>query len=101
MCGRVVGRTPIAVERCMLPFSTATPVEGCCCVKDEERRKQTHPVPTIFRGRRGRGVSIPAPWTENDQMELDALYNATIKMAEIDEVGADDGQSPPPSLTPV
>jgi hypothetical protein len=27
-------------------------------------------------------VSIPAPWTENDQTELDALRNAPIEMAD-------------------
>ncbi len=27
-------------------------------------------------------VSIPAPWTENNQMELDALRNVPIKMAD-------------------
>ena len=27
-------------------------------------------------------VSIPAPWMENDQMELDAVRNAPIKMAD-------------------
>ena len=26
-------------------------------------------------------MSIPAPWTENDQTELDALRNAPIEMA--------------------
>jgi hypothetical protein len=26
-------------------------------------------------------VSIPTPWTENDQIELNALRNASIKMA--------------------
>ncbi len=81
-------------------------------------------------------ASIPAPRTENDQMELNALRNASIKMpdtsyvcflvqqkkdaerahkkmsareeaafkwkmAEIDEAGVGDGQSPPPSLTSV
>ncbi len=81
-------------------------------------------------------MSIPAPWMENDQPELDGQCNVPIKMAdtlygrflvqqmrdaeracqkmsaeakvdfarkmvEIDKVGAEDGQSPPPSLTPV
>ena len=27
-------------------------------------------------------MSIPAPWTENDQTELDALRNAPIEMAD-------------------
>jgi hypothetical protein len=79
-------------------------------------------------------VSIPAQWTENHQIELNALRNAPIeradtsygcflvqhnrdgerayqkistkakvnfkqKMVEMYEVGADDRQSPPPSLT--
>jgi hypothetical protein len=46
-------------------------------------------------------ASIPAPWIESNQMELDGLYNATIEVVEINEVGADGGQFPPPSLTPV
>jgi hypothetical protein len=73
-------------------------------------------------------VSIPTPWMENDQFELNALRNAPIKMADISldirgmayqkmsakekvdfkqkmvemyEMGADDGQPLPPSLTPI
>ena len=39
-----------------------------------------HIVPAICRGRIG--VSIPAPWTENDQTELDALRNVPFEMAD-------------------
>ncbi len=81
-------------------------------------------------------MSIPAPWTEIDQAELDALRNVSIdmsytaygrfeeqtkreaerayqkmnpveknlfkrKLTEIDEAGANDGQTPPSSPTPV
>jgi hypothetical protein len=81
-------------------------------------------------------VSIPAPWTENNQIELSALRHAPIKMAntsygcffaqhkrdleqayqkmsakekvdfkwkmaEINKADADNGQSPPPSLTKI
>jgi hypothetical protein len=39
-----------------------------------------HPVPTICRRRRGRGEY--ALWMENNQIELNALRNAPIDMAD-------------------
>ncbi len=89
-----------------------------------------------FAERGAEKVSIPAPWMENNKIELNLLRNAPIKMADTSygyflvqhkrdveqayqkmstkdkvdfkwkmvetyEAGADDGQSPPPSLTPI
>ncbi len=114
----------------------ATLVEGCPCVKNGERCEQTHPVPTISRGRCKRGEYSCPVGREIDQIELYALRNALIKMAntsygcflvqhtrdvdrayqkmsakekvdikqkmaKIYKVGADNGQSLPPSLTPI
>ena len=109
-------------------------MEVCPCIEDEEHYEQTHPVPTICRGRRGRG-KYPSPKdrerpdgtqcakkcihqdarhlicvlvqqkkdAERAHKKMSAREEAAFKwkMAESDEAGVDDGQSPPPSLTSV
>jgi hypothetical protein len=50
--------------------------------KELETLLWEHPVPTICRGRHGRG-EYSCPWTESNQIELNALRNAPIKMANI------------------
>ena len=55
-------------------------MEGCLCVKMGNVANR-HILYQQFAEGGSEEVSIPAPWTENDQTELDALRNAPIKMA--------------------
>jgi hypothetical protein len=56
-------------------------VEGCACVKNEQHHKQTR-LHQQFSERGTEEANIPAPWTEIDQEELDALRNAPIKLGD-------------------